>query len=146
MPDDYKSSPNWQALNRIWKVLPPAARETVQDDFRMLTDLVKERRDPAEGATPAAKPGFDYENRYLDGMSRQTKRFALKRLTLKHTDVYQEIADLIAEQKIADMDALWDAYTAAHGAPGEDEPALREIMCVCLERARALSPVSPHSA
>lgn len=138
MADDYKSSSHWQALNRIWKALAAPAREAVKDDFRLLTEMVKEKSDPSS-AVPAeapAKPEYDFENRYLDGMSKAAKAYALKCLTQEHRDVYKEISDLIVTDKIRDMDTLWEKYRAANGVASDGIPAVREIMCFCLERAR----------
>ena len=135
--------PPLAALNRIWKSLPPAAREVAKGDFRLLTDLVKEKSNsvPVVPAEAPVNPEYDFENRYLDGMSKVAKAYALKCLTQEHRDVYKEIADLIVSNKIRDMDALWDTYRASKEVAPGDISAIREIMCFCLERARIQSLV-----
>ena len=42
MAEEYRTSPQWQALNRIWKAVPQSAREGVKADFKTVTDFVKE--------------------------------------------------------------------------------------------------------
>jgi hypothetical protein len=138
MADDYKTGANWQALNRIWKALPAAAREAVKNDFRLLTDVIREKNEPLPEAQPEApaRVEHDFENRYLEGMSKATKAYALKCLTQGHINVYQEISDFIVENKIRDMDGLWDQYAKMNEVTADSAGALREMMCFCLERAR----------
>lgn len=138
MADDYKESAHWQALNRIWKAIPAAAREAVKDDFKRLTDFVKESGAPIPAA-PAETPApaeYGFENRYLDGLSKAAKTYALSRLTAGRGDAYREILDFVTENKLRDMDAAWTRYAAANEIAPESVPAVREILCVCLERAR----------
>ncbi len=135
MAIDYKTGTHWQALNRIWKALNPTTRETVKDDFRLLSDFVKSQGsgDPQKDAPPKADH-YDHENRFLDGMSSKTKKYALSSL-LRGVDVHKNIMDLIVANHIKDMDTLWDTYTLDTTA-SDDQIAVREIMCFCLERAR----------
>lgn len=137
MADDYKASSHWQALNRIWKALPVSAREERKDDFRLITDMVKEKS-VATADQPEAhtKVEYGFENRFLAGMSKATKAYALTCLTQEHTDIYKTIMDFIVENSLRDMDNLWEKYTSDINITTDDESAVREIMCICLERAR----------
>ena len=138
MADDYKESAHWQALNRIWKAIPAAAREAVKDDFKLLTDFVKESGAPTQ-ATPAEAPApaeYGFENRYLEGLSKAAKGYALSRLMTGRGDAYREILDFVSQNKLRDMDAARERYAAANEIPPESVPAVRELLCVCLERAR----------
>jgi hypothetical protein len=138
MADDYKESAHWQALNRIWKAIPAAAREAVKDDFKLMTDFVKESGAPTLAA-PAEAPApaeYGFENRYLDGLSKAAKGYALSRLMTGLGDAYREILDFVSQNKLRDMDAAWERYAAAIEIPPESVPAVRELLCVCLERAR----------
>lgn len=132
MENDYRAGANWQALNRIWKALSPVARESAKEDFRLLADMVK-----AGGAAAApAENEYDFENRYLEGMSKAAKAYALGCLTLHRTDVYAKISECVRAHQIRDMDSLWAQYARENEVSPADEAAVREIMCFCLERAR----------
>ena len=138
MADDYRESAHWQALNRIWKAIPTAAREAVKDDFKLLTDFVKESCEP-KPAIPAEAPvqaEYAFENRYLDGLSKAAKGYALSRLIAGRGDAYREIMDFVTQNKLRDMDAAWERYAAANEIAPASDSAVREILCVCLERAR----------
>ncbi len=138
MADGYKESAHWQALNRIWKAIPAAAREAVKDDFKSITDFIREKGEPAPAA-PAEAPApaeYGFENRYLEGMSKAAKGYALSRLTAGRGDAYREILDFVSQNKLRDMDAAWARYAAENEIASESVPAVREILCVCLERAR----------
>ena len=56
MADDYRVSKEWQALNRIWKAVPASARESVKDDFRIITEMIKSAQKPAAEKPAAAAP------------------------------------------------------------------------------------------
>ena len=52
MAEEYRTSPQWQALNRIWKAVPQSAREGVKADFKTVTDFVKATYAQSASETP----------------------------------------------------------------------------------------------
>lgn len=148
MAEDYRASKEWQALNRIWKAVPAAAREGVKEDFRLITERLRQeyrpapvlREDqavpaPALGETAAVEDSYEEEN-YLAGLSAAARRLALSALTKDGFNLYACLMRLISQTKAADADELWDAYVSQHDAEEEQEEPLREIMELCLRRAR----------
>jgi hypothetical protein len=142
---DYRSSPQWQALNRIWKAVPAASREGVKEDFRIITELIKGMGTPAEKSVetkkenpapvPAAKsaaPG-EREN-FLKGMSPAARKLALSLLTKEGFDIYAFLENLCVTSKAKDADELWDAYVSERDIEEENEDALREMVEVCISR------------
>lgn len=136
MAEDYKSSPQWQALNRIWKAVPQSARAQVTDDFRVITEYIKQDRTPAPDPAPAeaakAKP-VPREN-YLAGLSPEAKKLALRLITKEAFDIYGFLEELAASTGAQDADELWDAYVSQRDIDDEDGDALREIMEACVSR------------
>lgn len=140
---DYRSSSEWQALNRIWKAVPASAREGVKEDFRLITEVIKGMGQKAEEApkpAPAAPaPAMPAENpgareNFLRGMSSQAKKLALSILTREGFDIYGYLETLMAQSKARTAEDLWDAYVSERDIEEENEDALREIIEVCVSR------------
>jgi len=153
---DYRSSPEWQALNRIWKAVPASAREGVKEDFRIITEVIKGMGQKEESpktasavtasataqpapvqpvpvqSAPAAIPG-GREN-FLRGMSAPAKKLALSILTREGFDIYGYLETLMAQSRAKTADDLWDAYVSERDIDEENEDALREIIEVCVSR------------
>ena len=108
MAEEYRTSPQWQALNRIWKAVPLSAREGVKADFKTVTDFVKEAyaRSAPETQAPAAPQG---ETNFLAGLSPQARKLALTELTRNGFDVYGFLAELLRETRAQDAQELFDA-------------------------------------
>lgn len=137
---DYRSSREWQALNRIWKVVPVSAREGVKEDFRLITEVIKgmgqkeeaPKPAPVAPAMPAANPGA--RENFLKGMSAPARKLALSILTREGFDIYGYLETLMAQSKARTADELWDAYVSERDIEEENEDALREIIEVCVAR------------
>ena len=142
MAEDYRSLPQWQALNRIWKAVPQSAREGVKEDFRVITELIKgmggekPAETPAAAPTPAAKRDFTQDDNYLSGLSAPARKLALNALTKRGYNLYAGLMELIESAKAETAEELWDAYVSQTDAEEEDEAALREIMEACLRKYR----------
>ena len=142
--EDYRSSPQWQALNRIWKAMPAASREGVKEDFRIITELIKGMGAPAEKpaevkperpAAPVIKPAVPGEREnFLKGMSPAARKLALSLLTKEGFDIYAFLENLCVTSKAKDADELWDAYVSERDIEEENEDALREMVEVCISR------------
>jgi hypothetical protein len=138
MADDYKSSREWQALNRIWKAVPGSAREAVRDDFRLIAEFFKGKAEnpaPQSAPTAAPAPRGPREN-YLEGMSDGAKRLALRLLTREGFDIYAFMEELMVSSGAEDAQELWDAYVSERDMDDENEDAIREICSACISRRR----------
>ena len=137
MAEDYRSLPQWQALNRIWKAVPASAREGVKEDFRVITDLIKGIPVEKPAEAPAPKRDFTRDDNYLSGLSADARKLALNALTKRGCNLYATLMELIESSKAETSEELWDAYVSRMDAEEEDEAALREIMELCLRKYRA---------
>ncbi len=143
MAEEYRTSPQWQALNRIWKAVPLSAREGVKADFKTVTDFVKEayaQRAPEtprletprpETRAPAAPQG---ETNFLAGLSPQARKLALTELTRNGFDVYAFLAELLRETRAQDAQELFDAYLTRRDVEDEQVEPLMEIIRACMAR------------
>lgn len=136
MPDDYKSSPQWQALNRIWKSVPPQSRDSVKEDFRLITELVRAQTDikPAADVTPApqSKQPLAPRENVMSGLSRAAKSFFLGLVTKEGFDVCAFLQSLIDEGAASDAEQLFDAYVSRRDIDEEDTDALMEIIAALI--------------
>ena len=138
MAGDYRSSREWQALNRIWKAVPAQAREGVKEDFRLITEIIKGNAPDAPRSAPtAAAPAVrgPREN-YLEGMSGAAKKLALGLLTREGFDIYAFLEKLMISSGAVDAQELWDAYVSERDIGDGDEDALREIIEACVSRGQ----------
>lgn len=143
MADNYRDKPEWQALNRIWKAVPAAARDGVKDDFRIITELIKAQSapsvQPAAPAPQAVAPAAAREpdTNFLAGLSAGARKLALTLLTREGFNVYDYLRELAVNSRAADAGELFDAYVSQRDIGDEDEAALMEIIEACMARAKA---------
>ncbi len=147
MADDYRVSKEWQALNRIWKAVPASARESVKDDFRIITEMIKSGQQTVEKkqidipAKPAAAPAVQTpampqgDTNFLAGLSAGAKKLALGMLTKEGFNLYDFLVELALKTKAADAEELFDAYVSQRDIDDEQEEALMEIINVCIRKA-----------
>ena len=140
MAEEYRDSREWQALNRIWKAVPAAAREAVKEDFRIITEMIKR---PAAAAAPEAKkpvqavaPAVGATN-FLAGLSADARKLALSLLTKEGFNLYDYLVELAAKSRAQDAEELFDAYVSQRDIDDGQEDALMEIIRACLKRANA---------
>ncbi len=146
MADDYRVSKEWQALNRIWKAVPASARESVKDDFRIITEMIKSAQKPAAEkpaaaapvavpvAAPVQAPSVGDTN-FLAGLSAGAKKLALGMLTKEGFNLYDFLVELAIKSKANDAEELFDAYVSQRDIDDEQEEALMEIINVCIRKA-----------
>lgn len=140
MAQDYRQLPEWQALNRIWKAVPAAAREQVKEDFRIVSQAVKAQAEaapaapekPVQAEAPAQNAA---DENFMVGMSKEARAFYLGVLTREGFDIYAYVMKLIPSSQAQNLEELWDAYVSQRDVEEEDEAALTEIMTACLKRA-----------
>lgn len=143
MSENYKVSKEWQALNRIWKTVPAAAREGIKEDFRIITEMIKYYQQPAEiknEPVPEKKPVSAVQlpqgdTNFLMGLSGDAKKLALSLLTKEGFNLYDFLVDLAVKTKAADAEELFDAYVSQRDIEDGQEDALMEIIGVCIRKA-----------
>jgi len=152
MSENYKGSKEWQALNRIWKAVPAAAREGVKEDFRIITEMIKSEPkqapaapapiqtvEPAAPAAPAqaAAPAAMGETNFLAGLSPSACKLALRLLTKEGFNIHDYLMELAVKSKASDAEELFDAYVSQRDIDDDQEDALMEIIRLCIRKAGA---------
>ena len=143
MFDNYKGSKEWQALNRIWKAVPAAAREGIKEDFRVITEMIKSLQQQAEIKTepvPEKKTVSSVQlpqgdTNFLAGLSADAKKLALGMLTREGFNLYDFLVELAVKSRAADAEELFDAYVSQRDIDDGQEDALMEIINVCIRKA-----------
>lgn len=136
MAENYRERAEWQALNRIWKAVPAAARETVREDFRVITEMIKSGTaaiSKAPAPFQAVRPGG--ETNFLAGLSADARRLALGLITREGFNIYDFLTELAATSRAADAQELFDAYVSQRDIDDEDESALMELAQACMTKA-----------
>ena len=143
MAEEYRTSPQWQALNRIWKAVPQSAREGVKADFKTVTDFVKATyaQSAAETSRPEtprpetrASAAPQGETNFLAGLSPQARKLALTELTRNGFDIYGFLAELLRETRAQDAQEMFDAYLTRRDVEDEQVEPLMEIIRACMGR------------
>ena len=147
MSDNYKGSKEWQALNRIWKAVPAAAREGVKEDFRIITEMIKSepaqvpaKPTPVQAAATSAPVNAAVsvgETNFLAGLSAGARKLALTLLTKEGFNIYDYLMELAVRSKATDAEELFDAYVSQKDIEDDQEEALMEIINVCIRKAAA---------
>lgn len=143
MSDNYKGSKEWQALNRIWKAVPAAAREGIKEDFRVITEMIKSLQQQAEiknEPVPEKKTVSSVQlpqgdTNFLAGLSADAKKLALGMLTREGFNLYDFLVELAVKSRAADAEELFDAYVSQRDIDDGQEDALMEIINVCIRKA-----------
>lgn len=138
MAEEYRTSPQWQALNRIWKAVPQSAREGVKADFKTVTDFVKATYAQSASETPRpetpASAAPQEETNFLAGLSPQARKLALTELTRNGFDIYGFLAELLRETRAQDAQEMFDAYLTRRDVEDEQVEPLMEIIRACMAR------------
>lgn len=139
MAENYRELAEWQALNRIWKAVPAATRESVRDDFRIITDMIKAgatasavKAEPPAQAWAARAGG---ETNFLAGLSAEARRLALGLITREGFNLYDYMMELALTSRAADAQELFDAYVSQKDIDDGQEAALMELAEVCMAKA-----------
>jgi len=142
MSDNYKGSKEWQALNRIWKAVPAAAREGIKEDFRVITEMIKSlqqaeiKTEPVpEKKTVSSVQLPQGDTNFLAGLSADAKKLALGMLTREGFNLYDFLVELAVKSRAADAEELFDAYVSQRDIDDGQEDALMEIINVCIRKA-----------
>ena len=139
MAENYRERAEWQALNRIWKAVPAAARENVRDDFRVITDMIKAGAAVPAAQAAAAEPSpavrTGGETNFLAGLSAEARRLALGLITREGFNIYDYLMELAESSRAADAQELFDAYVSQKDIDDADEAALMELAEVCMAKA-----------
>lgn len=139
MAENYRELAEWQALNRIWKAVPAAARESVKDDFRVITDMIKARAGAsavmAESAAQERAMTVGGETNFLAGLSAEARRLALGLITREGFNPYDYLMELALTSRAADAQELFDAYVSQKDIDDGQEAALMELAEVCMVKA-----------
>lgn len=139
MAENYRERAEWQALNRIWKAVPASARESVRDDFRVITEMIK--AGAAASATlpaspaPAPEPCPGGETNFLAGLSADARRLTLGLITREGFNIYDYLMELTVSSRAADAQELFDAYVSQRDIDDDQEAALMELAEACMAKA-----------
>ncbi|MCD8160623.1 MAG: hypothetical protein LUE61_05485 [Clostridiales bacterium] len=113
----------WQALNRIWKTMTAAQRSAVQEEFRCLTDFVKENvgRDPATA--------------YLEDLSPEARKFLQDLVKAGEPNLYHSLISVIGGSLFEKQEDVLAYYLLKFGKSrpylAENLPLVEEILALC---------------
>jgi len=129
MEPEYKQTLEWQALSRIWKAIPADKRQSLMEDFRLLTDWVKK---DMELSRPKPEEDPQPETGFLNGVSPRIKMLVLKRLTAGQGNLYDQCMEIARSG--GDETAMWKKALAADATLADSEKDVRELLRVCMGR------------
>ena len=101
--EDYKNTPEWCALNRIWKSYPQELRVQREVDFRLLSDFIKQEKKVK--TTKPRKTTAD-EHPYLNSLSEECITFVLS----NKPNLYHSFMAILDNRNFTDCDELLQYY------------------------------------
>lgn len=113
----------WQALNKLWKTMSAAQRAGVQEEFRCLTDFVKEH------------VGRDPTTEYLQALSPEARKFLLEQTKAGEPNLYHSLMSVIGGSIFEREEDVLAYYLLKFGRSRpylkENEPLVQEILSLC---------------
>ena len=136
---DHRSTPEWQALNAIWKSMDVTQKTKNRENFEILCGYLKcQFSDDA----PIDKDGPLEDYGYLSPLSTEAADLVVSLVKSGEKNLYHSImATLSAWQErkqLYDVEALWTYYHKRYRLKRPyietHEPEVREVMALCLQR------------
>ena len=139
--DEYKSRKEWNALNNIWRSIPQALREENWDNFKIISNFIKEHyisMDSLEQKVETEVLKDDYG--YLNELPAEVKQLVIDLVNDGDTNLYHSIMAVIEMHRgqFTSINQLWNYYSKRFGQKRpyiyKHEEEIREIMELCLIR------------
>lgn len=139
--DEYKNGKEWNALNNIWRSIPQALREENWDNFKIISNFIKEHyisMDSLEQKEETEVLKDDYG--YLNELPAEVKQLVIDLVNDGDTNLYHSIMAVIEMHRgqFTSINQLWNYYSKRFGQKRpyiyKYEEEIREIMELCLIR------------
>ena len=133
MPNDtVRRTPEWNALNNIWKVCSQEQRQSLEADFMLLTEFVRSTTLPRFTA-PVAE-----QHRYLYGLSDGAQSFIMDILNQGEPNLYHSIMSVMDGKTAQGKDAIqkyyYDTYACKRPYIRENWSLVCEIFDFCWKK------------
>ena len=136
---DHRSTPEWQALNAIWKNMDATQRVKNRENFETLCTYLKHQF--ANTASIHKKnPYEDYG--YLSPLSAGAVDLVVSLVENGEKNLYHSIMATLSSwqerERLYDVETLWTYYRKRYRIKRPyietHEPEVREVMALCLQR------------
>ena len=132
---DYKDSKEWNCLNDIWKSIPKEYRESNMENFKYLSNFIKESYE-CKGNFPMEDNDF----KYLEGVSYEARQLVIDLINDGKKNLYHSIMAIIECHKelFSTPEDLWEYYKTRYGVTRpyimEYENEVFEIIQLCFQK------------
>lgn len=108
--DIIRSTPEWNALNKIWKSCTKEQQQFLEPEFRLLTDFVRANTVP-RFTTPAPD-----QYGYLQGLSAGAQALIIDKIQEGEPNLYHSIMSVIDGKLTQGKDSLQEYYYEKFGS------------------------------
>ena len=137
MAEDYiKNTPEWKALNHIWKSCTSEQQKENMANFELLSKFIRNYHGLRQSKL---KDKDEYD--YLNGVSPEAKQFVIKMIQQGETNLYHSIMAVIENKRDSGIDDISAYYFAKIGAKrpylSENQPLVQELIESCWHKFHA---------
>lgn len=137
--DTVKSTPEWIALNSIWKSCSQEQRQKIKADFEMLANYIRANHKPK---TEPAKPDWHKssetvrdEYAYLNHVSPEAKQFVQDMIQQGEKNIYHSIMAVLQTRPQLNLADFTDYYFEKNRAKrpylAENQTLVSELIAYC---------------
>lgn len=133
--DPIKDTPQWKALNSIWKSCSKEQQELLMKDFKVLGEFIRKRtyikqKDKSNDVYP-----------YLNALSKEAKDFIITIVDKGDKNIYHSVMAVLGSKLHWNKEKIIEFYFKKYGRKRpyiiENEPLVREIIDLCWERTHS---------
>ena len=132
---DYKDSKEWNCLNNIWKSLPNDYRELNMENFKYLSEFIRDSY-----KNKVNFPMEDNDFKYLEGVSIEARQLVIYLINNGEKNLYHSIMAIIESHRelFSTPEDLWEYYKTRYGSTRpyimEYENEVFEIVELCFQK------------
>jgi hypothetical protein len=127
--EEIMATKEWQALNKLWKTMSAPQRNAVQEEFKCLTEFVKEN------------VGHDPATDYLQKLSNEAREFLLAQTKAGEPNLYHSFMSLIGGSVFEKPEEAMGFYLLKYGKSRpyltEQKPLVEEILALAWQQQLA---------
>ena len=140
--DPIKDTPQWKALNSIWKSCSKEQQELLMKDFKVLGEFIRKHTHIDKKCLNKNQNNIvkdDY--RYLNDLSKEAKDFVIAIINNGDKNIYHSVMAVINNKRNSDKNDIIEFYFKKYRNKRpyiiENEPLVREIIDLCWERTHS---------
>ena len=117
---EFSDSLEREAMNRIWKAIPPASRKKHYSDFDIVCRSLKSgnltslERTFEDEDLEISEETLNIQYKYLTFLSEGTRKFILKAINVYHINLYHSVMAIINSRPEFDEEQIRDRYYAKY--------------------------------